>query len=444
MRVCVVGSGYVGLTTGVCLAERGHRVACVDVDREKVERINHGDPLIHEIRLQELLERNLGTRFRATWDLREAVRDSELTLITVGTPFDGRRIDLRFMADAAREIGEALRGGGDYHTVAVKSTVVPGTTETLVREKLETASGRTAGEDLGLGMNPEFLTEGRAVRDFMEPDRIVLGGLDDRSRDALERLYEDFAGVPRLRTNLRTAEMIKYASNAMLATAISFSNELANLCAALGELDVTEVTRGLHLSYYLSPFLEDGSRVTAPLASFFEAGCGYGGSCLPKDVKALVAHGRDAGEPMELLGAVDRINDAQPHRILDLLRRHFPSLEGAEVSVLGIAFKPDTGDVRESPAIPIIQDLKREGARITIYDPVARPPSTLERDPAVGVATNLVQALEAAEVVVIVTRWSEFLEVPGLLADMGRSPLVVDGRRMLPRGSVSRYDGIGL
>jgi UDPglucose 6-dehydrogenase/GDP-mannose 6-dehydrogenase len=242
MDVSIVGSGYVGLVTGACLADRGHRVVCVDVDRSKVDQINAGQPPIHERGLPELLQRTAGRTLRASTDLEGAVGASDLTFITVGTPMHEGRIDLRFVDDAASGIGSALRGKSGYHAVVVKSTVLPGTTGDRVRSRIEATSGKRAGEDFGLGMNPEFLTEGCAVDDFINPGRLVLGGIDGRTHDALEQLYADFDGsVPRLRTTLATAEMIKYASNAVLATMISFSNEIARLCAAVGGVDARDV-----------------------------------------------------------------------------------------------------------------------------------------------------------------------------------------------------------
>src|SRR5512143_1846844 len=221
MRVSVVGTGYVGLVTGVCLAERGHTVVCVDVDVSKVEKINHGTCPIYEAGLDDLLQRNLGSRFSATLDLRKAILDSDVTLIAVGTPFDGKSIDLTYIKQVAGQIGDVLKLKGGYHLVVVKSTVVPGTTDDVVLPILEQRSGKTAGRDFGVGMNPEFLTEGVAVHDFMSPDRIVLGGINGQSLSLLEALYRPFAGVQVIKTNNKTAEMVKYASNALLATMIS-------------------------------------------------------------------------------------------------------------------------------------------------------------------------------------------------------------------------------
>jgi len=291
-------------------------------------------------------------------------------------------------------------------------------------------------------MNPEFLTEGQAVADFMEPDRIVFGTGDARTLETLERLYDGFGGA-RVRTTPTTAETIKLASNALLATMISFANELADLSSAVGDVDVAEVTRGLHLSRYLTVD-GGGAPVTAPLASYLEAGCGFGGSCLPKDLAAFHRHARRAGAPMELLEAVERVNRRRAGELVALVRRSLGSLEGARVSVLGAAFKPDTDDVRESPAFPVVAQLQAEGAAVQIYDPVATeaflaacPP------PQPAAAPSLVDALDA-DAAVIVTRWSEFERVPDLLREQANPPLVVDGRRMLEPGDVPRYAGIGL
>jgi UDPglucose 6-dehydrogenase/GDP-mannose 6-dehydrogenase len=369
---------------------------------------------------------------------------SDLTLIAVGTPFDGSRIDLTYVKQAARSIGAALADKADYHVVVVKSTVVPGTTDGVVRPILEEASGKRAGRDFGVGMNPEFLTEGEAIGDFMFPDRIVLGGIDPRSQNALAALYEPFPDAPRLRTNNSTAEMIKYASNALLATMISFSNELANLGSALGDIDAVEVMEGLHLGRYLNPVLADGTRVVPGINGFLMPGCGFGGSCLPKDVSALIGHGSAAGTPMPLLQAVIDINRAQPDQVFRLLTKHLPSLRDQRISVLGLAFRPDTNDMRESPAIPIIHRLLAEGAVVSAYDPAAREEARRIFGESLRLCGTLEEALRGASAVVLVTRWKEFLNVPELLARMDPPPVFVDGRRMLHKESVARYEGIGL
>jgi UDPglucose 6-dehydrogenase len=442
MRISIIGTGYVGLVTGACLADRGHRVTCVDVDAAKVARINAGQPPIHEVGLPELLARVVGKSLTATTDLAAAVRDTEITFIAVGTPAVNGRIDLSYVERAAGEIGRALRTKPTYHAVVVKSTVIPGTTDGVVRQALERESGKAAGADFGLGMNPEFLTEGTAIEDFASPDRIVLGGVDERTRDVLAQVYAPFDSAPQVRTNNSTAEMIKYASNAVLATLISFSNEIGRLCSALRDVDVADVMRAVHQSIYLSPRLPDGQRHKAPIASFLEAGCGFGGSCLPKDVTALTAQGEALGVAMPLLRSVLAINREQPGEILRLIERHRPRLQGARVAVLGLAFKPDTDDVRESPAFPIIRQIKAAGASVTAYDPVARPQGE-ESLRGVRVAESLRDAVADADVVVLVTRWDEFRRLDEVLRDLKRAPLVVDGRRILDPKRFAAYEGIG-
>ncbi len=444
MRISVIGTGYVGLVSGACFAEIGHSCACVDIDEAKVARINRGEAPIHEAGLAELLRRHVGTRLTATTDLAGAVRDSDITFIAVGTPFDGERIDLGYVREAARQVGTALRDKRSHHVVVVKSTVVPGTTDGVVRPIIEQASGRRAGEGFGLGMNPEFLTEGVAIEDFMHPDRIVLGGADERSVAAQREVYAAFVGVPVIATNNPTAEMIKYASNSVLATLISFSNEFASLCETLGGVDIADVMRGVHEARYFTPTGEDGRRVRAPIASFLWAGCGYGGSCLPKDTKALAAHGAAHGAPMPLLEAVIRTNLGQPQRMIGLLARHFESLAGRRIAVLGLAFKPDTDDVRESPAIPVMNALSARGAQIVAFDPVARETARAVLPAGAVLAASLEEAVEATEAVLVITAWEEFARLPELLAGRTNQPLVVDGRRMLDKARIERYEGIGL
>lgn len=452
MRVAIIGTGYVGLVTGVGLAEQGHVVACVDLDEAKVAAINRGDPPFFEVGLEALLRRHLGARFRATTDLEGAVAGSDLTFVCVGTPSraDGS-IDVFAVVRAAEQIGTALADSARFHAVVVKSTVVPGTTEAAVIPALERVSGKRAGVDFGVGVNPEFLTEGQALDEFLRPDRIVVGG-DERTVAALRELYAGFEGVPVVATNTPTAEMIKYASNAMLATAISFANEIANLGAALGgqspsggKIDVVEVMRGVHLSRYLTTPLGDGRSVTAPLSAFLEAGCGYGGSCLPKDVAALAARGREVGSPLRLLEAVAQVNRDQPARLVEVLRRQLGDLRGRRVGVLGLAFKPDTDDVRSSPAFPVLRLLLDAGAQVVAHDPVVGP-SALDRfgDKPVSYVDDLAAAVKAVEAVVIVTRWEHYHQLPELVRDLDPPPLVVDGRRMLDKASVARYAGIGL
>jgi UDPglucose 6-dehydrogenase/GDP-mannose 6-dehydrogenase len=367
-----------------------------------------------------------------------------MTLIAVGTPSDNGSIDLGAVLSATRAIGTALAGKPSYHVVAVKSTVVPGTTDQVVLPLLEESTGKRAGAAFGVGVNPEFLTEGQAVSDFMASDRLVLGGIDDRTHAVLEELYRSFpTSVPRLRTDTRTAEMIKYTSNALLATMISFANEIGNLCAAVGDVDVADVMQGVHLSHYLSPFAPDGSRVRAPIAAFLEAGCGFGGSCLPKDVRALIAEGERREQPMSVLRAVIKTNEDQPEKLVQIVESAVDTLQARRVTVLGLAFKPDTDDVRETPTVPIVQRLVARGARVTVHDPVVSTVPEQLGDLEIDLSSDLEGALRDADAVVLVTRWEQYLEVPALLAALNPSVAFIDGRRMLDRESVSNYVGVG-
>jgi len=443
MRVSVIGTGYVGLVSAVCLADKGHDVTCVDTQQDKIDRINAGDPPIHEVGLGELLKMNIGKTLRGTTDLRAAVLNSDVSLIAVGTPFDGNEIDLKYIREVSRQIGEVLRDKESYHVVVVKSTVVPGTTDTVVTPILEDASGKSAGADFGTGMNPEFLKEGEAIADFMDPDRIVIGGNDDRALAVMDELYASFPGVDILRTNPATAEMIKYTANSLLATLISFSNEIGNLCAKVG-VDVVEAMEGMHLDKRFTPIPPDGERIWPGFITYLAAGCGFGGSCFPKDVKALISYGENAGSPMPLLNAVIQTNEAQPGEMLRMLRLHHPELTGLRVAVLGVAFKPGTDDIRESPALPVIRALLEEGSQITVYDPIARHEAEELFGDSVAYQDDLGRAIIGAEAILIMTRWPEFQILPDLLRGREPQPLVIDGRRMLPKNSVVRYEGIGL
>ncbi|MEA5451384.1 UDP-glucose/GDP-mannose dehydrogenase family protein [Leptolyngbya sp. CCNP1308] len=445
MKVSVVGTGYVGLVSGTCLAEKGHEVVCVDIDQAKVDQINQGIPPIYEAGLEDMLKANVGTRLRATTDLRTAVMESQISLIAVGTPFRGDEIDLRFIETVARQIGEVLKDKADYHVVVVKSTVVPGTTDEVVLSILEEASGKKAGADFGVGMNPEFLKEGEAIPDFMYPDRIVLGGIDDRTLTVMREMYSPFEGVDQLETNCKTAEMIKYTANSLLATMISFANEIGNLCAAVGGVDVMEVTKGVHLDKRLTPILPSGERIVPTFTTYIEAGCGFGGSCFPKDVKALNAYGAKKGMPMQLLNAVIDVNAVQYKQVMTRLAKHFPNLDAVRVAVLGLAFKPGTDDMRESPAIPIVQELLAGSAKVKAFDPVAthEAQKIFENQP-IQYCDTLAETVQDVDVVLLLTRWNDFKALPELLAGVANPPLVIDGRRMLDKHAFARYEGIGL
>ncbi len=428
MRISIIGAGYVGLVTGACLAEKGHDVVCVDLDAAKVEKINCAVAPIYEKGLEELLRRNVLHRLRATTDLRQAVLNTEVSFLAVGTPSNEAGIDLTILRQATQDIGVALRDKNDYHVVAVKSTVIPGTTDTVVRPLLEEVSSKKAGRDFGVGMTPEFLREGEAISDCMAPDRIVLGAMDERTLEVLVRIFKVFSGVPQIHTSNKTAEMVKYATNSMLATLISFSNEIANLCASVPGIDAAEVFRGVHLDRRLTTV--DGTQTrSAGITEYVWHGLGYGGSCLPKDVKALREFGQQLEVAMPLLDAVVATNSSQPLRLVAALEREM-KLTGQRVAVLGLAFKPGTDDLRDSPALPVVKALLSRGARVVAHDPVAMPVARFHPGfSEVDLAADWQNALRGADDCCLVTRWPEYAAIqPQDFVALMRNPLVVDGR----------------
>jgi UDPglucose 6-dehydrogenase/GDP-mannose 6-dehydrogenase len=413
-----------------------------------VDRINNAESPIYEEGLSDLLQSVVRDgKLSATTDLAKAVAESDLSLIAVGTPYDGHHIDLSYIREAAEQIGMAIKDKRSYHMVVVKSTVVPGTTQEVVLPIIEEHSGKMAGKDFGVGMNPEFLREGEAVKDFMEPDRIVLGGVDERSCNKLAELYESFDNVEKIACSPRTAEMIKYTANSLLATLISFSNEIGNLCKAVGDVDVTEVMAGVHLDKRFSPVMPDGSRIFPSSLTYLAAGCGFGGSCFPKDVKALIQYGQDRDQPMQLLKAVVDLNADQPNRMVEMLLANLDSVAGKKIAMLGMAFKPGTDDVRESPSLTVAQKIIELGCEIVAFDPVAQHEASKSLA-AVGVSLEYAESVEAcladADAILIMTSWPQFANLPELIEHRDVPPLVIDGRRMLDKDSVQRYAGIGL
>ncbi len=443
MRITIIGTGYVGLTTGVGLAFLGHQVTCVDVLADRVESISNGHPPFYEPGLEQMLATVLKSKtLSLTTELARAVLDSDVTFITVGTPQGERGIELSYVAQAARQVGKALKSSTRYHVVVVKSTVVPGTTDSLVRENLEEGSGMQVGE-FGLCMNPEFLREGSAIDDFMSPDRVVIGEWDERSGQVLAEIYQSF-DCPKIFTTTRNAEMIKYTSNALLATLVSFSNEIAALCEATPDTDIQVVMDALHLDHRLSPFV-DGEVVSPGILSYLRAGCGFGGSCLPKDVNALRTYAREIGVTPRLLDAVIAVNAERPERLAIAAERALGSLKEKTVAVLGLSFKANTDDVRESPALAVMETLLARGAGVKAYDVRVRSlPSTAS---AVELCSTPEEALCGADAVVVVTAWPEFADLDWLrLCVSMRNQVVIDGRNLLSNVSWPvgvRYYAIG-
>jgi UDPglucose 6-dehydrogenase len=421
--VGVIGAGWVGLVTAACFAELGHRVTVRDVVAERVAELEAGRVSIYEPGLDELLERNR-ERLRFTLEIDEVFRDAALAFVCVGTPstYSGDA-DL----SAVYRVLDELPEFEERAILVMKSTVPVGTGE-KIRHELDTRGLA----HVGYVSNPEFLAEGTAVRDFLNPDRVVIGGFADADADVVEDLYAPIA-TQIVRTDVASAEMIKLASNAFLATRISFVNEIANVCEVTGA-DVVDVARGMGLDHRLGPH-------------FLRAGLGYGGSCFPKDVQALKQLAGNSGYHFQLLNAVIEVNELQKRRVVAKLVKHLGPLRGKTVALLGLAFKPNTNDMREASSLVLASRLLAEGARVRAWDPVALDEAkSLLRG--VHLAESLAETLEGADAAVVVTEWGELRDLPTPAhRDVMRNPLIVDGRNMLDpeavRAAGFTYEGIG-
>ncbi len=425
MKISVIGTGYVGTVSAVCFAELGHEVICVDIDKSKIDKINAGIPPIYEEGLSELLKKHAGKKLRGTSDYRFAVMNSDVSFISVGTPSDADgNIDLGIVKAASSSLGEALADKKDYHVIVVKSTVVPQTTEKVVLPIIEKYSKKHAG-DFGIAMNPEFLREGKAIYDFMHPDKIVVGSMDKRSGDIVASLYSGL-NCEITRTNPRTAEMIKYVNNAFLATKISFSNEIGNICKQL-DINTYEVMKAVGKDFRIGPH-------------FLNSGAGFGGSCFPKDVKALIGKAKEIGYEPLMLESVMKVNEQQPGRMVMLLKKELGNLKGKKIAVLGLAFKNDTDDIRESRSIPVIKELIENGAKVNAYDPMANE-SMSRLFGNVNYFSNAADALKDAEGCLVMTEWDEFKSLDKEF-DRMNNKLIIDGRHMLAPGKGRKYIGL--
>ena len=421
-RISFVGLGYVGLCSAVAFADRGFETVGVDIDAGRVAQIEAGRSPIHEPRLDRMLKTTLRTkRLTVTEDISR-VRATDVIFITVGTPnASSGEIRLSYVEEAARGIGTSLRAEPGYRLVVVKSTVTPGTTRSTVRPVLEQASGNKIGVRLGLCASPEFLREGSAIHDTFQPDRLLIGAMDGESATRLERLYRSFFGgklPPTIVTTPETAELVKYASNAFLAAKVSFINTIANIAQLVPGVDVEEVAEGIGLDPRIGPL-------------FLKAGPGYGGSCFHKDLQALIAFSHALGYDPRLLGAVEEVNEEQAAKVVELSERLLGSLRDKRVTVLGLAFKKDTDDIREAASIRVIERLKQKGAEVTAHDPIAIPNARLLLGDSVEFAADPASAIRDADCCIIMTEWDEFRKLSAKdYIEAMRSPNLVDARRL--------------
>ncbi len=435
MKIAIVGTGYVGLVTGTCFADMGLDVTCVDIDRKKIDALNAGVIPIYEPGLEEMVRRNAEAgRLHFTTDLTDCLDESAVVFSAVGTPPDeDGSADLKYVLDVARTFGRHIK---KYTVLVTKSTVPVGTAQKVKAAIGEELEKRGCQIPFDVASNPEFLKEGAAIKDFMSPDRVVVGVESERARKLMTKLYRPFLinNFRVLFMDIPSAEMTKYAANAMLATRISFMNDIANLCERVGA-DVECVRQGIGSDARIGK-------------KFLYPGCGYGGSCFPKDVKALIHTAREHGYTMEVIEAVERVNEQQKSVVADKLRQALGTFEGKRVAIWGLSFKPETDDMREAPALVVIDRLLAEGAAVRVFDPVAMPECRRRAPGEVVYTGSMYEAAEGADAVALITEWKEFrLPDWDRLRRTMRGNVVIDGRNIFDKEEALakgfRYIGIG-
>ena len=421
MNIAIVGTGYVGLVTGTCFAEMGAHVTCVDVDTQKIEKLNHGIMPIYEPGLEELVRRNVEFgRLAFTTDLTEVLDDVEVVFSAVGTPPDeDGSADLQYVLAVARQFGRHIN---KYTILVTKSTVPVGTAQKVKAAVQEELDRRGVSVPFDVASNPEFLKEGAAIKDFMSPDRVVVGTESDKAREVMTRLYKPFL-INNFRVifmDIPSAEMTKYAANAMLATRISFMNDIANLCERVGA-NVDSVRKGIGTDTRIG-------------TKFLYAGCGYGGSCFPKDVKALLHTGLDHGYHMEVIEAVERVNERQKSIVYDKMVAAVGSLAGKTVAIVGLSFKPETDDMREAPALVVIDRLLKDGATVRVFDPIAMDECRRRIGDSVTYCKNMYDAADGADVFALMTEWRQF-RMPSwnVVKKVMTGNVIIDGRNIYDR-----------
>ena len=425
MKIAIVGTGYVGLVTGTCFAEMGVDVSCVDIDRDKIEKLRRGEIPIYEPGLEDMVRKNAEAgRLHFTTDLASCIDDVEIVFSAVGTPPDeDGSADLRYVLEVARTFGRNIH---KYTLMVTKSTVPVGTAHKVRAVIEEELAARGVHVPFDVASNPEFLKEGSAVKDFMSPDRIVIGTETERARKIMTRLYKPFTMMSDrfVYSDIPSAEMIKYAANSMLATRISFMNDIANLCELVGA-DVNMVRKGIGSDTRIGH-------------KFLYPGCGYGGSCFPKDVKALIKTAEQHGYPMKVLKAVEEVNESQKSVLFRKFSAHFGGdVAGRTVALWGLAFKPGTDDMREAPALVLIGKLLEAGCRVKVYDPVAMDECRRRTGDRVEYSRDMYDAAAGADALMLVTEWKEF-RVPSyaVLAGVMKEKVIVDGRNIYDREEV--------
>lgn len=436
MKIAIVGTGYVGLVSGACFAEMGADVTCVDVNVDKINKLSQGIIPIYEPGLEEMVKRNItNNNLHFTTDLKDCLDDVEVVFSAVGTPPDeDGSADLSYVLEVARTVGRYMN---HYLVLVTKSTVPVGTAKKVKAVIQEELDKREVQIEFDVASNPEFLKEGAAIKDFMSPDRVVIGVESEKAMKTLERLYHPFLlnSYRIIFMDIPSAEMTKYAANAMLATRISFMNDISNLCDLVGA-NVNSVRKGIGADARI------GNK-------FLYSGCGYGGSCFPKDVKALLKTSEEYGYEMSVIKGVEKVNERQKHLLFEKFKKHYAgNLEGKTVAIWGLSFKPETDDMREAPALVLIQDLLEAGCKVRVYDPIAMPECKRRIGEAVYYANDQYDALDNADALMLVTEWKTFrLPTWNIVKKVMKDPFILDGRNIYNREDLESlgftYEGIG-
>ncbi len=437
MKIAIFGTGYVGLVSAIGLANTGKKVVCIDNDIEKVNKIKNGIAPIYEPGLNELLANNKEL-LEVTSDANKAIKVSDVIVIAVGTPFDGRHIDLSYIKQAAKEIGQAIKDINKYRVVVVKSTVVPETTMGVVKPIVLEYSGKNEAE-VGFAMNPEFLKEGSAVVDFINPDRIVLGVSSKRVENILRKVYDGFGNSTIFVTNPTTAEMIKYTANSFLALTISYANEIARICETLPGVDSEEVFKGVILDKRFSPLIGE-KRITPQLATYLRAGIGFGGSCFPKDVKALHAFSADFKVDGKLLEGLLYINETQLKHVFKIGINNFRG-KVKRIAILGTAFKPNTDDIRESPGVKLAQMALDNGIQVSAHDYIALQNTKNLLGTQIEYYENPIEAIKNADVIYVTTIWQQYKTISDkeFEKNMKNNAIMVDTRSLFKERKVKKW-----
>lgn len=442
MKITVIGTGYVGLITGLCLSSLGNEVTCIDINISIVQKLNNGLPTIFEDGLEDLLKSELSSkRFKVSMNIKKSISESETVFIAVGTPsLENGEIDLSYIEKALITVSRELRNINRYISIVIKSTVLPTTTDTFIRKLIEKYSGKKLGQ-FGLGMNPEFLREGSAINDFMNPDRIIIGTEDFQTQKNLEELYKNF-NCEKILVNTRTAELIKYANNSLLALLISATNEISNLSALIGKIDIKDVMRGVKLDKRWNPIINN-KRIYPGILEYLNPGCGFGGSCLPKDVSAFIKLGLEKGKDLKIMKSILDVNINQPKQIIIDLEEII-DLHKKKILILGLSFKPGTDDVRMSPSLSLVRELSKQENDIYAHDPVSIDNFKKEINLKIKIhyCKSWDENLKEVDIVILLTGWDMYKKIYGLNL---KNQIIYDARRILKKEKLicKRYLGLG-